>query len=170
MKPAQYLNTAIRFIFFIIIFQSCNETPSGKIKLSQGYIDIGNKPKTTLTTLQVFPKEKQNIVIFKFKNNTKDTSLDWLQRGLIDLFSYELSQSPYLNIVNSARINVLIKETMKNPKVYKDIDLTVARKVNAQIILNGQYYYEGDSLCIDVELRSVKSGKLFKMETIRLSL
>ncbi len=167
MKPAQKLKTGIWIFLFTVIFLGCNDTEPGKIRLSQDYSDSGNKPKTTLTTLQVYPKEKQNIVIFKFKNGTKDASLDWLQRGLIDLFSNELSQSPYLNIINSARTNELIKETMKNPKAYKDIDLTVAKKANGQIILNGQYYYEGDSLCIDVELRNVKSGKLFKVETVR---
>ncbi len=166
MRLNIFITSVIWIILSSAIMQSCNNSQPGKIKLSQDYSNQSDKPKTTLSTLQIYPKEQQNIAIFKFKNKTNQPSLDWLQRGLVDLFSNELSQSPFLNIVNLTHLNELSNEIKKNPKAYKDINLAVARKSNAQIFLIGRYYYEGDSLCIDVELFNVNSGKLFKMETV----
>ena len=156
----------LKILVIAIIAQSCNDPHPQKIKLSRDFSYNGNKHTTTLTTLRIDAKEKRNIVIFKFENDTKDPSLDWLQRGLVDLFSNELSQSPYINIVNPTRINELIKETAKNSASFKDIKLFVAKKANAQTVLSGRYYYEGDSLCIEMELRNVRNGKIFKREKV----
>ena len=162
----KYLVTFFVILFFIV---GCENNAQRKIKLA----DISSSPSSEITqtassVLKVSPEQQRYIAILNFKNETKDPALDWLRRGLADMFVTELSQSPYLNIVPIKRISEIAKEHGKSEAQLNDpsVASVIAKEAKAEIVLTGRIYPLGDSLCIDVDMINTTSGRSIRKEMV----
>ena len=50
--------------------------------------------------------EPTSLAVLPFENTARDTELDWLGDGLSEMLTYDLSQSPDLDILSRSRLNI----------------------------------------------------------------
>jgi tetratricopeptide (TPR) repeat protein/TolB-like protein len=164
---SKYINFLIFLAAFIFLL-GCEGNVDRKIKLSDAGSTSDNISQTASSVLQVSPEQQRYVAILNFKNDTNDPSLNWLRRGLADMFATELSQSPYLNIIPIKRIREIAqKRGVKEAQLSDPTALTaVAQEARAEIVLSGRIYPLGDSLCIDVDLTNTTTGRLIKREMV----
>lgn len=167
MISARMTTTAFLVISVIFLF-GCGRNAERKIKLSDASSISANVTQTASTVLKVSPEQQQQIAILNFRNDTHDASLNWLRRGLADMFATELAQSPYLNIVPIKRIYEITQEHGKTEADLQDpaTAAMIAQQANAEIILSGRIYPLGDSLCISVEMINAQTGRQIRKETV----
>ncbi len=162
------LSSIIIFITGFFLLQGCQSNTDRKIKLSDISSSTENISQTASSVLQVSPEQQRYIAILNFENKTDNASLNWLRRGLADMFVTELSQSPYLNIIPTKRIYEVAQKHGKKEKELEDpsVAAMIARQTNAEIVLTGRIYPLGDSLCIDVDMINTKTGRLLRREMV----
>ena len=148
---------------FSFVFASCTNQTDRKIKLSTRTSNQQGSNQEETTILQVEPEEQHNLAILPFKNKTTDESLDWLQRGLADMLSSELSQSIYLNIVP---INLLSESIHGDDANNVKNVLASAKQYQVETVLSGLFNKVDDRLRIEVELLDVKTGEIVKSESV----
>jgi len=156
------------FTAVLIFLAGCESDVERKIKLSDANLTSTNISQTASSVLQVSPEQQRYIAILNFENNTSDASLNWLRRGLADMFATELSQSPYLNIIPIKRVSEIAqKQGLKEAQLSDPSAVSaIARDAKAEIVLSGRIYPLGDSLCIDVDLTNTTTGRLIKREMV----
>lgn len=156
------------FLLMVLFFAGCENNAERKIKLSDGNLASTNLSQPASSVLRVSPEQQRNIAILNFENNTNNASLNWLRRGLADMFATELSQSPYLNVIPIKRIGEIAqKHGLKEAQLSDPSAVSaIARDAKAEILLSGRIYPLGDSLCIDVDLVNTATGRLIKREMV----
>ena len=162
------MKVLIIFITSIFILFSCESSSNRKIKLAG---ISSNKPGTALATssvIKILPQDQSSIAIINFRNETGDPALQWLERGLADMFVTELSQSPYLNIINMKNLAELAEQSNISEKdlFNPTIALNLARKAKTDLLLAGKFYQVNDSMYIEVELRDTHSQKFIRKEVV----
>jgi len=167
MRSAK-INFLISLTAGILFLIGCGSNAERKIKLSDASSISDNVTQTVSSVLKVSPEQQRHIAILNFKNETNDLSLNWLRRGLADMFVTELSQSPYLNIIPIKRINEIAKKHGKDETELNDPSTAsvIAKEAQAEIVLKGRIYPLGDSLCIDVDMINTTSGRLIRREMV----
>lgn len=152
----------------LLFLTGCESETQRKIKLSDSNLASTNISQAASSVLQVAPEQQRFIAILNFENNTNDPTLNWLRRGLADMFATELSQSPYLNVIAIKRIREMAQKQGLQESQLSDPSavLSFAREAQAEIVLSGQIYPLGDSLCIDVDLTNASTGRLIKREMV----
>lgn len=163
-----FINYSIIFIAILFFIFGCENNAQRKIKLSDIAASSSEITQTASSVLKVSPEQQRYIAILNFENQTKDPTLNWLKRGLADMFASELSQSPYLNIIPIKRINEIAQKRGKNESELSDPSIAsiIAREAQAEIVLTGRIYPLGDSLCIDVDLINTASGRSIRKEMV----
>ncbi|GAB4365743.1 MAG: hypothetical protein Kow0042_05160 [Calditrichia bacterium] len=167
MRRFYFLGTII--IAILILISGCNRGGEGKIKLAaETTPSEDNAFRTASTILRVAPEQQRKVAIFYFANDTHKKNLEWLRRGITDLFITELSQSPYLSVVPINRLNDIART--RETTIENLADLTsaiwVARQAEADILLHGRYFFQQSNLCIEVEIIEAKSERLLHHEKV----
>ena len=105
-----------------------------------------------------------------FDNLTGDQNLQWLQKGLAEMFIRALSQSRYLSILSTDRL-IEILNRVSNEHAIENSNLKlaslVAREANVEAILVGNISKDGDLLKINVQLKEPFQGRVLKEESIK---
>ncbi len=164
--PIRHLSIFTMFVILLLI--GCRDSSVRKIKLASESPVSQVSSQNVSSVLRVSPEEQRSITVFYFRNQTRDKSLDWLQRGLTDMLITDLSQSPYLNVIPLKRLNEILKQLNRSEKDLSDRALMaeVARKANSEIFLFGQFEKNSDSLNIYVEIRHSGNEQLIRKEII----
>ena len=150
------------------LFFCGRDSEKRKIKLSDQTTVINSNEQLT-TTIYFEPKERRSIAVMFFQNLTGDENLQWLQKGLTEMFIRTLSQSRYLSILTSERLVEILSrlgdaDSPKNINV--DIAAIVAQQANAEAVLVGNISKSGDSLIINVKLKEPNQGLVLKEESV----
>jgi tetratricopeptide (TPR) repeat protein len=153
----------------LIGLASCDREPEKrKIKLSDKIIETRQDQKLT-TTIQLEPRERRSIAVMFFQNQTGDQNLQWLQKGLTEMFIRALSQSRSLSVLSTERLHEILERIGKEdaPKSI-DLDLAaiVAKEANVEAILVGNITKSGDELKINVKLKLPNQGMVLKEESV----
>jgi pentatricopeptide repeat protein len=164
----------IKFLIFIgsvlviNIFTCDRETEKRKIKLSNEIIETRQDQQLT-TTIQLEPRERRSIAVMFFQNQTGDQNLQWLQKGLTEMFIRALSQSRSLSVLSTERLHEILDRVGKGdlPKrIDLDVAAIVAKEANVEAILVGDITKSGDELKINVKLKEPNQGMVLKEESV----
>jgi tetratricopeptide (TPR) repeat protein len=160
-KMINKISSIILFLILsLVISISCSDRDTRKIKLAE----TGDVVKTSgpggTSVLKVSPEQQKTLVIRHFKNHTGDQTLEWLERGLMDMLITEFSQSPYLNIIAESQfLDVARKMGKTETQLENRIDeIRVAKNTSAQILLCGHISYYKNVLRIEIDVTDVLSG------------
>jgi tetratricopeptide (TPR) repeat protein len=160
----------ILFVLIIIsiLFACDRNSEKRKIKLSQDGI-INNLNQQFTSTIHLEPKERRSIAVMFFQNLTGDQNLQWLQKGLTEMFIRALSQSSYLSILSTDRL-LEILDRVGATKTPQDIDLDMAaivgKEANVEAVILGQIKKKGGALSIHVKLQEPNQGLILKEESV----
>jgi tetratricopeptide (TPR) repeat protein len=162
----------MKYWFFLalglILFISCESGNQRKIRLSTVKNENQSNSFVSSSVLQVLPESQRSVAILLFKNDTKDPALDWLRRGLSDMLTTDLKQSPYLNIISYSRLLEVAEQIGENQGNWDSLDKIerVSRSANTDLVISGKYYREKTSLVIEVELIDIKLNKVIPIEPV----
>lgn len=156
------------FVVAVAVLLGCDNRKERKIKLASDESLQTAGIQQAASVLRVLPEEQRSIAVLYFENGTGDGSLDWLHRGLADMLLADLAQSPYLNVVTVKQLNDIAQRLGKSTDELNDILVAaaIAGEAQVEIILKGRYYYEADSLRIDVDLYDVGTGQVLRQESV----
>jgi tetratricopeptide (TPR) repeat protein len=162
----------MKILFFIIagliLFQNCESGAGKKIRLASMSSKNSGSTSSASSVIRILPQEQSSVAIINFINETGDPALQWLERGLADMFVTELSQSPYLNIINSKNLLELARQTgLTDQDLFKPANaLSMARRAETDLLLSGKFYQHNDSMYIEVDLRDTHSQKFIRKEVV----
>jgi tetratricopeptide (TPR) repeat protein len=144
--------------------------PAGqrKIKLSNENIAAESNQQLT-TTIHLEPAKRRSVAVMFFQNKTGDQNLEWLKKGLTEMFIRSLSQSQYLSVLTTDRLfEVLqrIQETSDIDQFDMRMAAIVAKEANVETVLTGSIVKNGDSLQINVKLQDPNRGMVLKEESV----
>ena len=95
----------------LLILLGCSSNESRKIKLADASNNETSNVRTASSVLQIDPEDQRSIAILFFDNQTGDTNLDWLRRGISEMLVTDLTQSPYLNVFSVQKIKELLEKS-----------------------------------------------------------
>jgi len=162
-----------RNLFFVLIivlglFTCDRNSEKRKIKLSDENL-TNNLNQQFTSTIRLEPKERRTIAVMFFQDLTGDQNLQWLQKGLTEMFIRALSQSSYLSILSTDRL-LEILERIGATKTPQDIDLDMAaivgKEANVEAVILGQIKKKGGVLSINVKLQEPNQGLILKEESV----
>ncbi len=143
------------FLFLV----SCQSDSDKKIRLSSGDTSSIQDTQTASSVLQILAEDQRSIAIVLFRNETGDPAMDWLERGLMEMLTTDMKQSPLLNVISANRFLEIAQQQGKDDKALQnqtEID-QIAEQAKIQIVLSGRYYFQREHLFIDVEMRDVNN-------------
>ena len=151
-----------------LLFFGCENNSERKIKISTSGSGRSDTAQETSSTLQIAARPQRSLAVLLFKNETGDASLDWLKRGLTDMLTTDLQQSPYLQVVSASRFIEIAEKLRMTEADFQDLDALakIAREAEVQLVLKGRYYYENELLTIDVEMRDIQTSKLLNVKPV----
>lgn len=150
----------------MLLLLSCGQEKQRKIKLAAQQTR-GLMPDK-IATIQVAASKKKSLAVLHFRNNTRDKNLDWLEQGIVEMLVADLSQSRQLNVLSSEKVVEVVQSLgLDMDKVVEpENGLRVARALNAEAFIVGQFELKNDSLHIELELRDGISGLLQAQESV----
>jgi len=161
--------SSLLFSISLMLFITCNRsTEKRKIKLA----DEGTATRTDeqlTTTIHLEPTLRRAVAVMFFDNRTGDQNLEWLQKGLTEMFIRALSQSKNLSVLSTDRLQEILErlgKTTASDEIDVDMAAVVAQEANVEAILTGNISKIGDSLKIEVKVREPNEGQVLKEESI----
>ncbi len=137
-----------------------------KIKLSSEITTTRQDQKLT-TTIQLEPRERRSIAVMFFQNQTGDQNLQWLQKGLTEMFIRALSQSPSLSVLSTERMHEILERTTSATRnIDLDMAAVVAKEANVEAIVVGNITKSGNELKISIKLQEPNQGLVLKEESV----
>jgi len=104
--------------------------------------------------------QRQAIAVMYFSNLSQDPALNWLDRGLCEMLTTNLSQVKGMDVISSERIAAALEKTGRkemNPGAAPE----VARRVGATAFITGALMRMGpDRLRLDVRVQDTKGGQI----------
>ena len=157
MRYTACLLLALMMLFLV----NCQSDSNRKIKLASRDSASNQLAQTASSVLQVLPQDQRSIAILLFRNETDDPSLDWLKRGLMEMLTTDLKQSPFINVISANRFNEIAEKSGIKENAIKNLEEIdqIAKDAKIQIVLSGKYYYKKEQLFIDVEMRDVDNSR-----------
>jgi serine/threonine-protein kinase len=108
---------------------------------------------------------KRSVAVLEFENVTRDPSLDWMKRGVAELLSAALIQSPTLDVFDAQRLGDLAASgrpsTPPSPPTYGFLARHGIRRAVAGSILRS-----GGDLCIEGRIVETDGGRLVRSCTV----
>ncbi len=100
------------------------------------------------------------LVVLPFVNTTRDTSLVWLEKGMVEMLSTDLAQRPQLEVVSGERVFDLLREqgAANAAIVGEPVADRIARKASAGYVVRGAVFRAGSELRLDAQLVKVADG------------
>ncbi len=118
---------------------------------------------------RVVPKNefRKRIALFYFENASSNTESDWLQYGINELMSYDLSQDLFLEIWDGHNLHSSVKRAGFPKGV--NVPLTLKRKICNQFhikhFVSGSLSQTADTYSITISLYETKRTKLISENT-----
>ncbi len=148
----RYMSFGFLFAVSVLLFAGCSRDGERKIKLA-------DQPVTALKlkqveTIEIAADQKKKVALVDFENRAEPGAA-WLSAGIKEKLSRELAQSRQLNLNPSRFVNDVIDTLgltvldLNNER----FGAQLARKINADVLIRGDYYFKNDLLHLDVELR-----------------
>jgi TolB-like protein len=108
------------------------------------------------------------IAISYFDNNTGQTDLQPLSKGITDMLITDLSNVPSVQIVERAKLNQILAELKlsKTPFIDPKTALKLGKGLAADYLMTGSYALFGDELRIDVRILRVNTGAVTASEKV----
>ncbi len=152
----------------LFIFACEKHEEKRKIKLSNG--STKNKIEQQLTsTVRFAAQDRRSIAVLYFQNLTGDANLQWLQKGLTEMFIRALSQSANVTVLSMDRL-IEILQRLGREEAPESIDLEiaamVAREANVEAVLLGHINKRGDNLQLNIKLQESQQGRILKEKTV----
>jgi len=158
-------------IYGILLFTlHCQKAPQNKRKINLAeQTTTAERDAQLTTTIHLEPTLRRAVSVMFFENQTGDQNLDWLRKGLTEMFIRALSQSPNLSVLTSDRL-LEILERLDNTPSTGEIDMDMAaimgKEANSEIILTGNISRRGDSLRIHVKVHETDQGQILREESV----
>ncbi|MEJ2049148.1 MAG: tetratricopeptide repeat protein [Calditrichota bacterium] len=152
----------------LFLFISCQNGNPRKIRLSTNKKNNQDNTLVSSSVLRVMPESQRSVAILLFKNDTKDRALDWLKRGLTDMLTTDLKQSPYINLISFNRLLEVAEQLGEDQTNWDDLAKIekVSRNANTDLVISGKYYRDKNNLVIEVELIDIKSATVIPIEPV----
>lgn len=111
---------------------------------------------------QAKPKPKPTIAVSYFENNTGDDQYSALGRGLADMLITDISSIAGAQIVERARLNLLLQELelSKSPFIDPATAAKMGRGLGAHYIVTGSFVSVEPMMRMDARVVEVASGKV----------
>ena len=139
-----------------------------KIRLSDQPAD--SRPAAQLsTTVYLEEQKRRSMAVWFFQNETGDESLEWLQKGLTEMFIRALSQSHSLSVLGTDRLYEIAErlgEDVTSTNMDMDMAAVFAQEANVEALLTGNISKNGDSLQINISLQEPDQGIVLSRESI----
>lgn len=161
----------IKFILMIvcILFFSCNRSQEQrKIRLSDDSIEGGESSQLS-TTIYLEQQQRRSLAVLFFQNKTGDQNLEWLQKGLTEMFIRALSQYHSLSVLGTDRLYEIAQRIGSDVSAENmDLDMAAlfAREAKVETVLTGNITKNGDSLQINVNLHEPQKGMVLSRESV----
>ncbi|NQT26611.1 tetratricopeptide repeat protein [candidate division KSB1 bacterium] len=159
------------FICLIIgtmLFIQCQKTDGQrKIRLSDQPMNSGSDAQLS-TTIYLEEQQRRSMAVWFFQNETGDENLEWLQKGLTEMFIRALSQSSSLSVMGTDRLYEIIErlgEDVSSTQMDMDMAAIFAQEANVEALLTGNISKHGDSLQINISLHE-PDGIVLSKESI----
>ena len=166
-RPSNLFRGPVRiaaFCLLLLFLLACRrESEPRRIKLAEEV----TSDQTYSSTLYVEPRERRSIAVLFFRNLTGDRSLQWLQKGLAEMFIRTLSQSRFLAVLSTERVQELLKR-MDRPsdEINMDLALSVGREARLQAVVLGDIHTTAEGLRIDVRLLDPVESRVLREESV----
>lgn len=156
------------WFFCAHIFVGCGKESDRKIKLASEESNRVTNIQAAASVLDVTPENQHSIIILPFQNQTADTSLDWLSRGLADMLASDLSQSQSIHVVEMTRLYAGLNELEIKGNHLDDLSaaLEAAQKAKVKTIITGEFYREEQGIEIFATLRDVENAQIIRKERV----
>ena len=106
------------------------------------------------------------IAVMYFTNLSQDRALDWLDRGLCEMLTTNLSQVKGMDVLSSERIASAL-ERMGKKELNPGVAPEVARNAGASAFVTGALMRVGpDRLRLDVRVQDVAGGQILFSEKV----
>jgi len=111
---------------------------------------------------------RRPVAILLFDNLSGDPRLDWLRTGLTDMIVTDLSQSPELRVLSTARLYQLLEELGHRDDATTSAEAVkaVSRRAEATVALVGSFVRAGPLLRIQAQLQDPASGEVIASERV----
>lgn len=165
----KFYNKIISIIaLFLLIISGCESDNAKKIKLASSDIDRTEAAQSKSSVLQIAAQEQKTVAILPFKNETNEANLDWLQRGLADMLTTDLRQSPYLNVITANRLSEIAQQLGYDEDYQESNERlnAIARKAQIQTLVAGRYYNENGKLLIGVDLYDTETARVIPVNEV----
>jgi TolB-like protein len=109
------------------------------------------------------------IAVMYFEDHTGSEEIRWLSRGLPNMLTTGLAQTPGLDVVSSQRIQEILRQVgAENLEVIdKAVVSEVARQAGAGAVVAGSIFKSGAELRVDVQVEDVGSGRILTAQSVR---
>ncbi len=111
---------------------------------------------------------RPSVAVFYFDNLSGDAKLDWLRTGLTDMLVTNLSQTPGLRVLGTARLYQILDELghRDDRGTSARVVASVAAKAQATTALVGSFVRAGSKLRISASLQDASSGEVLVSERV----
>ena len=109
-----------------------------------------------------FPTDKHSLAIFPFDNVSGDENLDFWRDGIAELFTTDLMQSKFLNVLTRDRVlGILERLNLDSAKSYRTEDLIkVAEEGGVNHTVTGSFIKAGENILLTVTLQNPHTGEV----------
>jgi tetratricopeptide (TPR) repeat protein len=145
---------------FVIFSAACG--PGGERRIQLGKRPVEAISRDRVRTVQIAADEKKKVAILHLRNETNQTDLNWLSQGLAEMLAFDLGQSRQLNLMPNRNISeVLSRQNLTSDEVKTSpFCQKVAGDLGTAVLITGRYYFQQDSLRVDVVLWDGTSGEI----------
>ena len=111
--------------------------------------------------------QHKSIAVLSFRNMSGDTSLDWLNSGLPELLTTNLSQMRGMDVLSREQVYRAMKRKGRQdtPDLPPEVALDVARDAGADTCVTGSVMKLGTSkLRVDLHVQDARTGKILSSD------
>ena len=110
----------------------------------------------------------KTIAVLYFDNNSNDSKLDPLSKGLADMIISDLSNLDILRVVEREKIEEVLDEINRNSSDSFDSETQqkIGRLLGAEMILFGSYFELMNQFRIDAKIVKTETGEIIKSEGV----
>ncbi len=111
---------------------------------------------------------KRTVLIFPFINNNKVEKYDYLKDTLLNALNSELIRSDQFNFIPPTKLDSILEKENKNIDYYEKTNnsISIALKLNADVIVIGQYIIIEDKIMIQIKAIDVFSEQIAASTTL----
>jgi tetratricopeptide (TPR) repeat protein len=145
---------------FFFLIAGCGPGGERRIQLAKRPVEAISHDR--VRTIQIAADEKKKVAILHLRNETNQADLDWLRQGLAEMLALDLGQSRQLNLLPNRNVSeALSRQNLKSDEVKTSpLCQKVANDLGAEVLITGRYYFQQDSLRVDVVLWDGASGEI----------